>query len=115
MENLEKLSIFELCDGAALVAADDEVQKALTNIMDPNTEATALRKVNLEIKFKPNKERNMCEVLIQATSKLAPDAPLETTVLTDQHRGKGVARELKTSRDYEEAANVTNIKEAASK
>ena len=90
----EKLSLGDLYDGAAIEAANIELQKVLDNIQDPNTDPKAVRKVSLEVKFKPNKDRSLAEVFISATSKLAPDLPLETAVLTDRKGDKGIGREL---------------------
>lgn len=90
----EKLSLLQLYDGAAIEAADIELQKVLDNIQDPNTDPKAVRKVTLEVKFKPNKDRNLSEVLISANAKLAPDLPMETSVLMERRGGKGIGREL---------------------
>jgi hypothetical protein len=112
-----KLSIADLYEGAAIEAADQELQKVLDNIMDPNTDPKTQRKVNLEIRFKPNKERNLSEVYISATSKLAPDLPIETAVLVDHQRGKGIGQELKPGQGAPGQAklpmdNVTPLREA---
>lgn len=42
------------------------------NIQDPNTDATAKRRITVVIEFKPNEERNFVTTGVQAKSTLAP-------------------------------------------
>ena len=96
----EVLSVSTLHGGAALEAVDIELNNVLQNILDPNTEADKMRKVVLEIKIKPNKERNIGQVLFQAKSQLAPAEALETQILIDKDRaGRAMASEFKTQQE----------------
>lgn len=89
----ERISLVNLKDGAAVELFDFELQKALDNIMDPNTRAEAVREVMLKIKIKPDKERNFGPVEIHASSKMAPIAPVMTQVFFGQDRDGAVAHE----------------------
>ena len=94
MEELQKLSVATLYDGAVVEAVDYCLQEVLDNYLDPNTEAEKAREVILKIKIKPNKERNFGSITFQAASKLAPAQPLETAILIDRdRRGRAVAVE----------------------
>lgn len=88
------LTMETLCGGGAVEAFHFEVQRALDNIADPNTEAKKLREVTLKIKIKPNEARNMAEIMVQTSSKLVPAAPLETSIIIDKDGNKTVAAEL---------------------
>lgn len=49
-----------------------ELQKALANIADLNTPATATRAVNLQLILKPHSDRIVIETEFKCSSKLAP-------------------------------------------
>ena len=90
----DKLSLSNLREGAAIEQFDHCLQQVLDNIQDPNTDAEGVREINLKVKFKPDKERALGEVTVQASSKLAPvKALLSRVFLGMDYRGKGMARE----------------------
>ncbi len=94
MRDKEPVKLSNLYEGAVLEAVDYELANVFANIQDPNTSATQMRKVTLEIKLKPNKERTTAELSFQASSKLAPAEELATTLLLDQAAGEYVGFEL---------------------
>ncbi len=83
-----------LCGGAVLEALDIEVQKVLENIADPNTEAKKVREISLKIQVKPNEQRNMADVMVKTDCKLAPAAPIETSIIMERKGNKVVGAEL---------------------
>jgi hypothetical protein len=90
-----ELTLESLAGGGAVARLHKVLQEALDNIIDPNTPAKKVRKVNLEMLIKPNSERTHGEVLITASCSLPPASPLETSILIDRTRqGKAVAKEL---------------------
>lgn len=88
------LSLSNLAEGAAIQKFDDELQKVLNNIVDPNTPADVTREVQLIVKIKPDKNRGYGDISIIAKSKLAPDHEHFTTCAIGKQAGKGVAREI---------------------
>jgi hypothetical protein len=89
------LSTESICGGGMMERLSDALQEALDNIIDPNTDAEAVREVHLKIKIKPNKNRTMGEVQVSTKVNNAPPTPLETTFIIDTDRlGRAVAREL---------------------
>ena len=94
----DQIKIEELDEGGALEAVNVELTNALENILDPNTEAKKERKVTLEIKFKGDENRNLCNVSYQAKTSLAPAKAQETNVLVDRDKksGKATASELRS-------------------
>ena len=89
------LSPETLACGGVLERLQDEFDKVLANIADPNTEAKKPRTVTLKITIKPNEQRNLADMSILTSSSLQPSAPLETSIIIDKERsGKVVASEL---------------------
>ena len=89
------LNIETLYNGGAIERIRGELQRALDNIADPNTEAKKPRKVKLEVTIKPNEHRNMAELIVSTSCTLQPAAPLETSIIIDKDiSGKAVAAEL---------------------
>jgi len=87
------VSLETLKGGAAVQLFDEELQKVLANIMDPNTEAGAVRSVRLEIKIKPDKDRSGGSVEIIPSCKLAPAVALGTRMFFGKKGGKVLAFE----------------------
>lgn len=48
----------EFANGAFTQQINRELEKVTQNIQDPNTDATAKRRITVVIEFKPNEERN---------------------------------------------------------
>lgn len=88
------LTMETLCGGGVIESLHHEIQNVLNNVADPNTEAKKVREVRLLIKVKPNEHRNMADITVQASSKLIPAAPLETSILIDKDGNKTVAAEM---------------------
>ena len=83
-----------LCDGEMLEALEIELQKALDNIADERTEAEKTREIILKIKIKPDEERGLADVIVEVSSKLAPQIPLETSILVTSLNGKTTGSEI---------------------
>lgn len=75
-----KSSILQMARGAIMERVDYEVQKAIDNILDPNTEAKAKRKITLTLEMKPDDERRIITLSASAKSALAPVTPVGTTL-----------------------------------
>lgn len=91
--NKEQMSLINIKGGVAVELFDFEFQNVLKNIIDPNTNAEAVREITLKVKIKPDKERNFGPISIQAVAKLAPAAPVTTQAFFGMERGKAVAHE----------------------
>lgn len=72
MQEMKNVTIETMSDGAAIERVNLELDRVLKNILDKNTNPTAAREVILKIRLKPRNDRGAAEVIIQATSKLAP-------------------------------------------
>ena len=65
------VNIGNINDGALIEAFDIEFRKALDNIADLNTPATATRTVTLTLTLKPHSDRITIETEVRSGSKLA--------------------------------------------
>lgn len=70
-----------------------EMTRVLENIADPNTEASAKRTITVQISFKAKNDREMADVDIICSSKLAPIAKVSTTLYMGRQGGRLVAVE----------------------
>ena len=81
MEDLyQKKSILQMARGAIQERADYEITKILDNILDPNTSATAARKLTLTLTLKPDDTRQNIAVGGVAKSTLAATNPVTTSL-----------------------------------
>lgn len=88
-------SVLEMAKGALIEQANAEFAKIGANILDPNTDATKVRKMTLTISFKPDENREFISWDAQAKSTLAPIMPVGTRFFlgTDKD-GTPVATEI---------------------
>ncbi|MCF8034692.1 MAG: hypothetical protein K9K66_04325 [Desulfarculaceae bacterium] len=84
------LSVADIANGAAIKTFDRELAAMAENIMDPNTEAKAMRKVVLEVAIKPDKDRDVGLLTYKVKSTLAPPKPEEKRVFVFVKNGKAV-------------------------
>lgn len=66
------VNIGNINEGAMIEAFGIEFAKALANIADPNTPATATREVTLKLVLKPHGDRTQIDTEFKAACKLAP-------------------------------------------
>jgi hypothetical protein len=90
---MDKVSLTDLLGGAAVEAFDHELARVAENILDPNTLAAASREITLKVKIKPTPDRELGEVNINCSAKLAPSKPLATRIYFGRHKGMAVAIE----------------------
>ena len=69
------INIGNVADGAMVEAFEVALQKAITNIMDPNTEARTKRKIVLALTLHPKEDRCQVNVEFTVETKLAGIIP----------------------------------------
>ena len=69
-------SILQMARGAIMERADYEMSRLLANILDPNTSATAKRKLTLTLELKPDDDRQTITVSCIAKTTLAATNPV---------------------------------------
>ena len=70
-KELVPIDLFTVNDGAMAEGFGIELQKALDNIADINTPATATREVTLKLILKPHSDRTVIETEFKCSSRLA--------------------------------------------
>lgn len=85
------LDLNTLGGGAAFELFQAELERVLENVLDPNTEATDKREVQLVVTIKPTAERTEGVVLVRAKSKLAATRGAGGTIFVGRKRGQAVA------------------------
>ncbi|PKL00043.1 MAG: hypothetical protein CVV56_07975 [Tenericutes bacterium HGW-Tenericutes-1] len=89
------LDIKALARGALEEKFDIEVDKVINNIMDPNTSFKQKRKVTITLEFTPKDEqRDFVDVLVNATSIVAPYGPIKTAIIIGKENGEYAAEEI---------------------
>ena len=79
MEDISKRSIIDMARGAIKERVDYEMTRVVENILDPNTSATAARKITITLNLKPDDTRQNIAVSV-AKSTLAATNPVTTAL-----------------------------------
>lgn len=92
--NDNKVSLVNIGGGAAVEKFDQELKRAIDNILDPNTIPDVKRVITLKLEIKPDKNRDFGPATIHCDSKLAPAKPHATNLYFGKNDdGEGVAAE----------------------
>ena len=75
-----KTSILDMCMGAIKERVDYDAARVVDNILDPNTEPKAKRKITLTIEFAPDADRQMIAVHTSSKATLVPTNPVTTSL-----------------------------------
>ena len=93
--NDRKSSILQMAKGAFEERVDREMDRVIDNILDPNTKATAKRKITLTVELVPDDERQTIGVSVTAKSVLAATNPVTTALfITSDSNGEMVVAEM---------------------
>ena len=92
-EQNQRDSIMSMARGAFEERVDYEMDKVIQNILDPNTKATAKRKITLTIELTPDDERRTIGVQVTAKSTLAATNPVATPEDTEHGESWSAASE----------------------
>ena len=113
-EQNQRDSIMSMARGAFEERVDYEMDKVIQNILDPNTKATAKRKITLTIELTPDDERRTIGVSVTAKSTLAATNPVATALyVTSDGNGELVVAEMvpqvpgQMNMDVDEMAELT--------
>jgi hypothetical protein len=87
------ISLANLGGGAAIEKFDEELRRVLENVLDPNTEPRAKRKVRLEVTVHPDHDRTIASIAVSASSVLAAAVTYETRAHIGMREGMAVAFE----------------------
>ena len=93
---MQHIKLEQFAGGAFTAQINRELKKVAENIQDPNTDATAKRKITVVMEFKPNEARDFVTTGVQAKATLAPALGAVTAfnVGTDLKTGEVQAAEI---------------------
>jgi hypothetical protein len=84
-------------NGAMAERLNQELQKVLDNVADPNTDPKKVRKVTMTVSLSSNDNRELASVSVQVKSTLAPAKNIEAQLIMDYDvNGKVTGAELKS-------------------
>lgn len=69
---MKHINMEDFASGAFTTQINRALEEVTKNIQDPNTDATAARKITVTIAFKPNEQRNFVATGVQTKTALAP-------------------------------------------
>ncbi len=75
------INVETLAGGAFTEKLNAALHQVAKNIQDPNTAATAKRGITINIKFVPQKNRNVVNTSISVTTKLAESEEIDTQMM----------------------------------
>lgn len=91
------IDLTDFAGGAVTERFNQELQKALENIADPNTDPKKSRTVTVKVTLKADENRDIADVDITTSSSLVAAKPVLTKILMDRDgKGKVVGAELKS-------------------
>lgn len=89
----QKLTLATLKGGALERWFQEELARVVRNIRDPNTSNKTKRTIKVELTFEPNEDRSVATIRATVGAKLAPNRPLTSFTLFEEHEENLVALE----------------------
>lgn len=77
---MKHINMEEFAGGAFTAQINRAMEEVTKNIQDPNTDATAVRKITVVIAMKPNENRNFVAAGVQTKTQLAPALGAATAI-----------------------------------
>lgn len=90
---MENVTIESIGGGALPELFAAELAKVLENIADPNTDIKTSRTITMSVTFKPKADRDVADVSLKCSTKLAGITSVSTQVFMGRSKGKLVAVE----------------------
>ncbi len=112
----KRVSLESLAAGDAVALFQQEFQKVLANIADPNTPWKGARRVMLTVTIYPNEMRDYATVDVDCTSKLVKAKGVESHFFMGTEKGQVVAYEERVKQPEltdKNGANVLSMPPAA--
>lgn len=90
----DTISLTEMARGALQEQFENNFQKVIDNIEDPNTDPKKARTLTIKMKVTPSKMGGTARIEFQTDIKLVPQNVLETQIAFGKELGKTVVREF---------------------
>lgn len=88
-----ELTLAGIHDGAALELWQNALEHVVANMTDPNTSHRDKRRIRLDFEFTSNEDRNVGDVRIVCSTKLAGHKGVDSVVFLGRHEGRTIAVE----------------------
>ena len=92
--NNQNLTLSSIAKGAINERFSEELSKVIKNIEDPNTDATAKRKITITVVLSPNATRGIVSAKFDTKSTLAPRYSIGTNMFVGREGDKTVCFEI---------------------
>lgn len=89
----DPVTIETIGGGALGELFETELRRILENIADPNTDSKSKRVMSIQIAFKPSRDRDVADVELKCSSKLAGINSVSSTLYMGRYQGKLIAVE----------------------
>lgn len=110
---MEKINLEEFAGGALAEKINQALREVTENVQDPNTKATAKRKITCTFTFSPSEQRDLVATSIDVKSTLAPSMGIATAFVM----GKDITTNEVDYREYSKQVrgqmNIQDIKTAS--
>ncbi len=90
---MESVTLDTIGGGVVLELFGEELARVLANIADPNTDTKTKREIHIKVSFQPKKDREVADVDIKCSSKLAGIVTVSTQLFMGKQHGKLIAVE----------------------
>ncbi|BAS55293.1 MULTISPECIES: hypothetical protein [Leptolyngbya] len=94
MKREQLVSLETIARGAVAEQFDYELTKVLGNIVDPNTNPCEARTITIKVVFKPDMRRESAAIKASASSSLAANIPVTTTLFIEERGNSVIATEM---------------------
>lgn len=96
-KNMYMVDLNEFAEGALAARFNEELQKVLENIADPNTEPHKNRTITVQVKIHGDERRDVVNTGVTVKSKLLPAKEADTKMMMGMDdNGNVVGKELKS-------------------
>ncbi|BCJ98084.1 hypothetical protein [Anaerocolumna chitinilytica] len=107
---MEKINLEDFAGGALAEKINQALREVTENVQDPNTKATAKRKITCTFTFSPSEQRDLVATSIDVKSTLAPSMGIATAFVM----GKDITTNEVDYREYSKQVkgqmNIQDIK-----
>lgn len=93
--NKINVNLDSLAEGAVREKFNNALKEVTKNILDPNTKATAKRTITLKLTFEPGEDREIADVTVDYSTKLAPVKGVATRFVIGTDGSDVIASEYK--------------------
>lgn len=89
------INLDKIAEGAVGEKFNSALKEVTKNILDPNTKATAKRTITLKLTFEPGEDREIADVTVDYSTKLAPVKGVATRFVIGTDGSNVIASEYK--------------------